>query len=52
METMPVKIAIDLIKKKLDKSWLESKGVDPASNQSKRREQIIQKLKEGKENDL
>ena len=45
------KIAIDLIKKKLDKSWLESRGVVPASNQTKRREQIIQKLREEKEND-
>lgn len=41
------KIAIDLQKKKLDKEWLESKGTVPASNQTKRREQIIQKLREG-----
>lgn len=45
------KIAIDLIKKKLDKSWLESRGTVPASNQTKRREQIIDLLKEEKEDE-
>lgn len=44
-----VKIAIDLQRKKMDVAWLRSKGVVPASNQKKRREQIIQKLKEEKE---
>lgn len=44
-----VKIAIDLQRKKMDVAWLKSKGVVPASNQKKRREQIIQKLKEEKE---
>ena len=43
------KIAIDLIKKKLDKGWLESRGTVPASNQTKRREQIVDLLKEEKE---
>lgn len=46
------KIAIDLEKKKLTISWLESKGIKPASNASKRRQQVIDKLKEEKENVL
>ena len=46
------KIAIDLEKKKLTISWLESKGIKPASNASKRRQQVIDKLNEEKENDL
>ena len=45
------KIAIDLEKKKLTISWLESKGIKPASNASKRRQQVIDKLKEEKENE-
>ena len=46
------KIAIDLEKKKLTISWLESKGIKPASNAAKRRQQVIGRLKEEKENDL
>lgn len=45
------KIAIDLEKKKLDKAWLESKGVKPAGNSTKRREQILTKLREELENE-
>lgn len=48
-EACIVKLAIDL--QKMDKDWLESKGVMPASNQTKRREQIIQKLREEKESE-
>lgn len=40
------RVAIDLIKKKMDTEWLKSKGVKPASNQAKRRIQIINILKE------
>lgn len=47
-EACLVKLAIDLQKKKMDVVWLKSKGVVPASNQTKRREQIVQKLKEDK----
>lgn len=43
------KIAIDLKNKKLDTEWLKSKGVKPASNQAKRRIQIIEILKQEKE---
>lgn len=39
------KQAIEIIKSKKDKSFLESKGVTPASNATKRREQIIEVLK-------
>lgn len=45
------KIAIDLEKKKLDKEWLISKGVTPASNAKGRRQQVIDKLREEKENE-
>lgn len=45
------KIAIDLEKKKLTSVWLEEKGVKPASNAKLRRQQVIDKLKEEKENE-
>lgn len=45
------KIAIDLQKKKLDKEWLASKGVVAAKTKDARREQIVEKLKEEKENE-
>jgi hypothetical protein len=45
------KIAIDLVKKGMCKDWLESKGVVPASSQAKRRIQIVELLKEDKENE-
>lgn len=38
------KIAIDLQSKKMDKDWLQAKGVEPASNNTKRRAQIIEIL--------
>lgn len=41
------KIALDLIKKKMDVDWLDAKGVVPASSQAKRRVQITDLLKEG-----
>lgn len=45
------KICVDLVKKKLDKAWLESKGIVPAGNSAKRREQILTKLREELENE-
>lgn len=39
------KQAIQIIKEKKDKPFLESKGITPASNATKRREQIIAVLK-------
>lgn len=50
-EALYEKIAIDLIKKKMDKAWLESKDVIPASNVQKRREQIVELLRKEKENE-
>ena len=44
------KIAIDLEKKKLVSVWLKEKGVTPASNAKLRRQQIIDLLREEKEN--
>lgn len=43
------RICIDLIKKKLDHGWLKSRGVKSASNQAKRRIQIVNILKQEKE---
>lgn len=43
------KIAIDLIKKKMEIPWLESNGIKPASNATKRRQQIIDQLREEEE---
>jgi hypothetical protein len=43
-EAYAQKQAIDIIKKKQDKSFLESKGIVPSPNQTKRREQIVQYL--------
>ena len=45
------KIALDLIKKKMDVDWLNAKGVTPASSQAKRRIQIVELLKEEKKDD-
>lgn len=44
------KIAVSLIKKKMDKAWLKAKGVTPESSAEKRRIQIVELLKEEKEN--
>ena len=48
---MPEKIAIDLEKKKLVSVWLKENGVTPASNAKLRRQQIIDLLREEKENE-
>lgn len=40
------KIAVSLIKKKMDKAWLKAKGVTPQSSAEKRRIQIVELLKE------
>jgi 5-methylcytosine-specific restriction endonuclease McrA len=45
------KIAIDLEKKKLVSVWLKEKGLTPASNAKLRRQQIIDLLREEKENE-
>lgn len=45
-EAMAVKKAIDIVKQKKDKQFLEERGIIPASTQAKRREQIEQILKE------
>lgn len=39
------KLAIELQKTKKDKEWLKQRGINPASNADKRREQIIEGLK-------
>ena len=44
------KLAIDLTKKGMDKAWLESKGIVPCGNATKRREQILTKLREEMDN--
>lgn len=44
------KLAIDLVKKKMDKAWLKAKGVTPQSSAEKRRIQIVELLQEEKEN--
>ena len=46
-----LKIAIDLQKKKLDKEYIKSKGVTPSGNQAGRREQLIQLIKEEKQDE-
>src|SRR5690606_26201384 len=38
------KIAVSLIKKKMDKDWLKAKGVTPQSSAEKRRIQIVELL--------
>lgn len=38
--------AIAIVKSKKDKEWLVERGITPASNQAKRRQQITEKLKE------
>lgn len=40
------KQAIEIVKNKQDKEWLIEQGLEPASNQKKRREQIVKKLLE------
>jgi hypothetical protein len=44
------KLAIDLLAKKMDKEWITAKGITPASNAKLRRQQIIDLLREEKEN--
>lgn len=50
-EARVIKFAIELCKKKLDKDWLVSEGIVPASNEKARRAQIIEKLMGEKENE-
>lgn len=45
------KIAVSLIKKKMDKDWLRSKGATPQSSAEKRRIQIVKLLKEEKKDE-
>lgn len=45
-DAMIEKKAISIIKSKGDKKWLEDRGVEPASNQKLRRQQIVDYLKE------
>lgn len=45
------KIAVSLIKKKMDKDWLKAKGVTPQSSAEKRRVQIVELLKKEKRYD-
>lgn len=40
------KKAIIIVKEKRDKEWLEQQGITPASNQKKRRQQIVEYLME------
>lgn len=44
-EAFWTKTAIDLIKTKIDKAWLEERNIVPASNQKARREQILEVLR-------
>lgn len=46
-EAKAEKDAILLIKQKKDVAWLEERGIVPASSQPKRRQQIINHMKEG-----
>lgn len=39
------RVAIELQKTKKDKEWLKQRGINPASNADRRREQIIEELK-------
>jgi hypothetical protein len=48
-EALWTKTAIELIKKKQDKKWLEERNIVPASSQQKRRAQIIEYLEENNE---
>lgn len=45
------KIAVSLIKKKMDKDWLDAHGVSPQSSAGKRRIQIVELLKKEKKDD-
>ena len=45
------KIALDLIKKKMDKDWLDAHGITPQSSAEKRRIQIVELLKEEKKDE-
>jgi len=47
-EAMLQKQALEICKAKKDREFLKSKGIVPASNATKRREQIIEYLKENK----
>jgi len=49
-EALYEKIAIDLEKKKLVSVWLKERGITPASNAKLRRIQVIEKLREEREN--
>jgi len=48
-ESIVEKLAIALIKSKQDKQWLIDHGINPASNQKDRRQQIVKYLKENPE---
>jgi len=50
-EARVIKFAIELCKKKLDKDWLVSEGIVPASNEKARRAQIIEKLMKEEEDE-
>lgn len=43
-EAKATKMAIEIVKSKKDKQWLEERGIVPASAQAKRREQIFKEL--------
>ena len=45
------KLAIDLVKKKMDRDWLDAHGIPPQSSAEKRRIQIVELLKEEKKDD-
>lgn len=49
-EALAIKKAIDIVKNKQDKQWLEERGIIPASTQVKRRKQIEDALKPKGEN--
>lgn len=46
-ESLAEKQAIAICKTKKDRHWLEERGIVPASNQAKRRQQIVKFIKEG-----
>lgn len=43
-EAQAQKEAIQIIKDKKDKEWLSVRGIEPGSNQQKRREQIVERI--------
>lgn len=48
-EAFAIKEAIRILKEKKDKEWLKERGIDPASNQTKRRQQIVDYLMGGED---